>query len=140
MFFLALAGAAVAIFFILPAMISFSLSFTGNSLEPVIGIGDFVSLIMVIVLAAMAMFQFPVLLLGLLTTGVINLETVRTKRPLVIVVIFILAAIFSPPDVFSQLLLAIPCCLLFEATLLFFAFRQQKDRSYEEIYQDSDSQ
>jgi sec-independent protein translocase protein TatC len=135
MFFLALGGAAVAIFFILPAMINFSMSFTTSDLEPVIGIGDFVSLILVIVLAAMAMFQFPVILLGLLTTGVLQLETVRSKRPHIIVVIFILAAVFSPPDVFSQLLLAIPTYILFEATLLFYAIRQKKDDSYDTIYQ-----
>ena len=140
MFFLALGGAAVAIFFILPAMITFSMSFTGNALEPVIGIGDFVSLILVIVLAAMAMFQFPVILLGLLTTGVLQLETVRAKRAHIMVIIFILAAVFSPPDVFSQLLLAIPSCILFEATLLFYAIRQKKDDSYDKIYSNANDE
>ena len=140
MFFLALGGAAAAIFFILPAMITFSMSFTGNVLEPVIGIGDFVSLILVIVLAAMAMFQFPVILLGLLTTGVLQLETVRAKRAHIMVIIFILAAVFSPPDVFSQLLLAIPSCILFEATLLFYAIRQKKDDSYDKIYSNANDE
>ena len=140
MFFLALGGAAIAIFFILPAMITFSMSFTGNSLEPVIGIGDFVSLIVVIVLAAMAMFQFPVILLGLLTTGILQLETVRSKRPHIAVVIFILAAVFSPPDVFSQLLLAIPTYILFEGTLLFYAIRQKKDESYDMIYSEANDE
>ena len=138
MFFLALAGAAVAIFCILPTLITFSMSFTGNSLDPVIGIGDFVSMITTIVLAAMAMFQFPVILLGLLTTGIIDLDTVKSKRPHVVVIIFILAAIFSPPDVVSQLMLAIPCCLLFEATLLFYAFRRKKDDCYDAIYKDAE--
>lgn len=136
MFFLALGGAAIAIFFIIPAMIRFSLTFAGAELQPVIGIGDFVSLILTVVLASMAMFQFPVILLGLLTTGILNLDVVKSKRPHVIVVIFILAAIFSPPDVFSQLLLAIPTYILFEASLLYFSIRQRKDDSYETIYKD----
>ena len=136
MFFLALGGAAVAIFFILPAMITFSMSFAGYSLEPVIGIGEFVSLIMVIILAAMAMFQFPVILLGLLTTGIINPDMVKSKRAHVVVAIFILAAIFSPPDVFSQLLLAVPTYILFEATLIFYAFREKKSDPNRMIYQD----
>ena len=135
-FFLALGGAAIAIFFIIPAMIRFSLSFTGDQLQPILGIGDFVSLILTVILASMAMFQFPVILLGLLTTGVVNLDVVRAKRPHVVVVIFILAAIFSPPDVFSQLLLAIPTYILFEATLLYYAIRQKKEDCYETIYQD----
>ena len=137
MFFLALGGAAIAIFCIIPALIRFSLSFSGSELEPVIGIGDFISLILTVILATMAMFQFPVILLGLLTTGIVNLDVVKSKRPHVVVVIFILAAIFSPPDVFSQLLLAIPTYILFEASLLYFSIRQKKDDSYETIYKDS---
>lgn len=131
MFFLALGGAAIAIFFILPTLISFSLSFAGNSLEPVLGIGEFVSMIITIILAAMAMFQFPVILLGLLSTGILDPETVRAKRPCVVVIILVLAALFSPPDVISQLLLAIPAWLLFEAALFIHALRQKKDRSAE---------
>ena len=65
-------------------------------------------------------------LLGLLTLGVVDLETVRKKRPYVIVVIFILSALFSPPDVFSQLLLAIPTWILFELSLLFYSARQRR--------------
>lgn len=135
-FFLALGGVAVAVFCIIPALIRFSLSFAGGDLQPVIGIGDFVSMLLVVILASMAMFQFPVILLGLLTVGVLNLDVVKAKRPHVIVVIFILAAIFSPPDVFSQLLLAIPTCILFEASLLYFSWRQKKEDSYETIYKD----
>jgi sec-independent protein translocase protein TatC len=86
----------------------------------------------------MAMFQFPVILLGLLTTGVLNLDVVKAKRPHIIVVIFVLAAIFSPPDVFSQLLLAIPTYILFEVSLLYYTIRQKKEDSYETIYKDSD--
>ena len=82
----------------------------------------------------MAMFQFPVILLGLLTTGVVNPDVVKAKRPHVIVVIFILAAIFSPPDVFSQLLLAVPTYILFEVTLLYYAIRLKKEDCYETIY------
>lgn len=138
MFFLALGGAAVAVFCIVPALIRFSLSFAGNDLQPVIGIGDFISLLLVVILASMAMFQFPVILLGLLTTGVLNLDVVKAKRPHIIVVIFVLAAIFSPPDVFSQLLLAIPTYILFEVSLLYYTIRQKKEDSYETIYKDSD--
>lgn len=137
MFFLALGGAAVAIFCIIPAMIRFSLSFAGDGLQPVIGIGDFISLLLTVILATMAMFQFPVILLGLLTTGVLNLDVVKSKRPYIIVIIFVLAAIFSPPDVFSQLLLAIPTYILFEASLLYYACSLKKDDSYETIYKDS---
>ena len=123
---LAAAGAAVSILFIVPALVRFSLSFAGPEMQPVIGIGDFVSLILMVILAGMLLFQMPMVLLGLLTLGIVDLEAVRKKRPLVIVVIFILAAVFSPPDVFSQLLLAIPTWLLFELSLLIYSARRKK--------------
>lgn len=123
---LAILGAAVSILFIVPALIKFSLSFAGPELQPVIGIGDFVSLILMVILAGMLLFQMPMVLFGLLTLGIVNLETVRKKRPYVIVVIFILSALFSPPDVFSQLLLAIPTWILFELSLLFYSVRKRK--------------
>ena len=123
---LAAGGAAVSILFIVPALVRFSLSFAGPEMQPVIGIGDFVSLILMVILAGMLLFQLPMVLLGLLTLGIVDLEAVRKKRPLVIVVIFILAAVFSPPDVFSQLLLAIPTWLLFELSLLIYSARQKK--------------
>ncbi len=122
---LAALGAAVTILFIIPALVRFSLSFAGPEMQPVIGIGDFVSLILMVILAGMLLFQLPMVLLGLLTLGVVQLETVRKKRPMVIVVIFILAAVFSPPDVFSQLLLAVPTWLLFELSLLLYSMRKK---------------
>ena len=122
---LAAAGAAVSILFIVPALVKFSLSFAGPEMQPVIGIGDFVSLILMVILAGMLLFQMPMVLLGLLTLGIVDLQSVRKKRPYVIVGIFFLAALFSPPDVFSQLLLAIPTWLLFELSLLFYSMRNK---------------
>jgi len=140
-FLLALLGAAVALLFIVPAVFTFSLSFAGPTMQPVLGIGDFVGLVLVVMLAAMALFQFPVVLFLLLRLGFINLSLLRRKRPHVIVVIFILAAVFSPPDVLSQLLLAIPSWLLFEASLCFFGkYFKEHDRSYDDIYKDSDAE
>lgn len=135
-FLLALLGGAVSLFFVVPSLISFSLSFAGESLRPVIGIGDFVSMILLVILAGMGLFQFPMVLYVLLTLGVVSLDTVKKKRPHLIVVIFILAAVFSPPDVLSQLLLAVPAYILFEVSLLIFALRGEKkeDDHYDEIY------
>ena len=123
---LAVLGAAVSILFIVPALVKFSLSFAGPEMQPVIGIGDFVSLILMVILAGMLLFQMPMVLLGLLTLGVVKLEDVRKKRPYVIVVIFILSAVFSPPDVFSQLLLAVPTWILFELSLFYYSARKRK--------------
>lgn len=138
MLLLAAGGAVLCLFFIVPAMMSFSLSFAGPDLKPVIGIGSFVSLILVVTLAGMLLFQFPVVLLVLLTTGIVNVDTIRRRRSHVIVLIFILAAVFSPPDVFSQLLLAIPTYLLFEVSLVIFTLRSAKKKPGYDVYEDAD--
>lgn len=139
-FLLALLGGAISLFFVVPSLIGFSLSFAGESLRPVIGIGDFVSMILMVLLAGMGLFQFPMVMYVLLVLGVVDVATVRKKRPYVIVLIFILSAVFSPPDVVSQLLLAFPAWILFEVSLLLFSFRKEKkDRSYEEIYGETNS-
>lgn len=138
---LALCGAAIALVFIVPALVRFSLSFADSSMLPVIGIGDFTDLVLVTLLAAMALFQFPVVLYLLLQLGFITLTTLRNKRPHVIVLIFILAAIFSPPDVLSQLLLAIPSWLLFEVSLIYFdRVFADRDSGYKEIYAEANAE
>lgn len=132
-FFLALFGTVVALGFIIPAMVRFSLSFAGENMLPVLGIGDFISLLLAVILASMVLFQFPVLMYVLLSLGILKLSVVRKKRSLMVVVIFIFAAIFSPPDVASQLLLALPAWGLFEISLLFFAgkFKDQDEEEKE---------
>ena len=64
------------------------------------------------------MFQVPILVLVAVRFGLVSYESLRKKRPYVIVLILVLAAILTPPDVVSQLMLAIPTWLLFEIGLL----------------------
>ena len=134
---LALTGAALALGFIVPSLVRFSLSFASPEMQPVIGIGDFTGLVLLVLLAAMALFQFPLLLYLLLLVGVLDVAQLRRKRPLVIVVIFVLAALFSPPDVLSQLLLAVPAWLLFEAGMVFFNRRFPVCGEPDEVYRET---
>ena len=89
--FLALIGIAFALFFLLPTVVGFSLSFAGPQMDPVIGIDSFISMVLLLVLACGAMFQFPLILFGLLVAGVIKPETLKKQRPLVIVVILVIS-------------------------------------------------
>ena len=137
MFLLALGGVALSAFLVIPALVRFSLSFAGNNMQPVIGIGDFTDLVLMVLLAGMILFQFPVVLYCLLWLGILDVAVIREKRPLIIVLIFVAAALLSPPDVFSQIVLAVPAWLLFEVSLWFFGRKfPLKDRSYDEIYKD----
>lgn len=115
--FLFILGVAFCTYFILPLVMRFSASFATSTLQPVIGLGSFINLAGCLVLAFGIMFQFPLLVLALVHFGLVSVETLEDKRSYIIVLILILAAIFSPPDVVSQLLLGVPTYLLFEIGL-----------------------
>ena len=138
-FFLAYAGIALTYFLIMPKMLQFSLSFADSTMTPVLGIGSFVSLMLSLMLASAILFQFPIILYILLTMGIITSESLTKKRSVFIVVILIISALLTPPDVISQLMLALPTWLLFEITLLTFRLHKQKDPSLK-LYLEADRQ
>ena len=116
--FLAAAGAAVGIFFIVPAVVRFSLSFVSDALDPVIGIGSFIDFALLAALGGALLFQFPLVLLAMVAAGAVRIETLRRRRGEVLIALLIAGALLTPPDVVSQILLTVPSYLLFEATLL----------------------
>ena len=134
-FFLAVAGAVFAILLIVPVIVRFSLSFQTEGMEPVIGIESFVSMMLLSALACAVLSQFPVLLLILLSLGIVDLAWVRKQRAVVLVAILIIAAVVTPPDVVSQLMVAVPTYLLFEGSLLFFRFYRKPDGSMD-VYEE----
>ena len=123
---LAFLGGAVALFGMIPAVMEFSLSLAGAEFTPVIGIANFVSLVLGMVIAGMMVFQFPLIVYALLTLGVVSLDAMRRKRRWIIIIILIVAGFFTPPDVASQVLMALPCYLLFETALWIYALRSRK--------------
>lgn len=125
-FFLACAGAAAAYFFLMPCVIAFSKSFSGPNMEPVIGVDSFVSMLLILVVAGAIVSQFPVILFTLLALGVVDVRSLRRKRPYVIIGIFILSAFLTPPDVISQIALGVPCCVFYELSILMFSFYKKK--------------
>ena len=73
------------------------------------------------------MFQLPVILFFCVAFGVVRVATLRHLRPYLVLGIFVLAALLTPPDVVSQLCMALPTWLLFEASLLLFAPLERRD-------------
>ena len=127
-FLLACVGAASAYFFLMPCVIAFSQSFAGPNMDPVIGLESFISMLLILVIAGALLFQFPVVLFTLLTLGIIDVQSMRRRRPVVIVGILILAAFLTPPDVVSQIALAVPACIFYELSILIFSRYKCKKR------------
>ena len=124
-------GAALAYYVVMPTAFHFFLGFQGEKgglkLEALPGTGDYLALVMQFILAFGISFLLPVLLMLLNRAGIITRAQAVSARRYAIVAIFVIAAIATPPDVISQLLLAVPLLLLFEGTLLMMWFTERRD-------------
>lgn len=125
------AGAALAYYLVMPTAFRFFLTFEGNkgglSLEALPGTGDYLSLVMQFILAFGISFLLPVLLLLLNRAGIVSRQQLTAARRYVIVAITALAAVITPPDVVSQLMLLVPMWLLFEGSLLIMRLGERND-------------
>lgn len=81
-------------------------------------VDSYTSFVLMLALAFGLAFQLPIAVMFLAWTGIVSVGQMRKSRRIVILIIFIVAAVLTPPDVFSQMLLAIPMCGLFEIGLL----------------------
>jgi len=113
-----IAGVAFCLIVCFPMIVQFGMSFAGDTLQPIFGISDLVSFALWLSFGFGCMFQFPLVTYALIRGGIVSYETVCNKRPYVVVAILVLAALLTPPDVISQLMLGLPTYLLFETGLL----------------------
>jgi sec-independent protein translocase protein TatC len=124
------AGASLAYFVVMPTAFKFFLKFQGNeggiTQEALPAMGDYLDLVMRFILAFGISFLLPVLLLLLNRAGIVTRTQLATARRYVIVAIFVVAAVATPPDVGSQLMLAVPLLVLFEVSLLLMLFGERK--------------
>ena len=122
-------GIAFCIGVILPALMKFSAGFASPELQPILGLANFLNLAGWLMLAFGLMFQSPILVLLGVRFGVFSADSLRKKRPFVMTIILVAAAILTPPDVVSQIFLALPTWLLFETGLL-LARRIERKRNH----------
>ncbi len=113
-----IAGVAFCYFFVFGKVFAFINEFAPQSIMVAPDIENYLDFVMTMCLAFGLSFEVPVVVLILVRTGMVTLEKLKAIRSYVIVGAFVIAAIVTPPDIMSQLFLAIPLCLLYELGLL----------------------
>jgi sec-independent protein translocase protein TatC len=115
-------GMAFAYFFVFPVMFSFFAGYTPAGVTMMTDIEKYLSFVLTMFIAFGITFEVPVVIVVLVRMRVVGLDKLRSIRPYAIVGAFIVGAIFTPPDVVSQLMLAVPLWLLYELGLLLARF------------------
>ena len=111
-------GVAFCYFFVFKRVFHFIGAFAPASITVAPDIENYLDFVMSMCLAFGATFEVPVVVVILVRMGIVSIEKLKSIRSYVIVGAFVIAAIVTPPDVVSQLALAIPMCLLYELGLL----------------------
>lgn len=127
------AGGALAYYVVMPTAFVFFLGFEGTQggvqIDALPNSEDYLSLVMQFIMAFGLSFLLPVLLLLLNVAGIVSRAQLVSARRYMIVVAFVIAAVATPPDVISQLMLAIPLILLFESALVVMWFTERRAAS-----------
>lgn len=119
-------GVAFAYFVLLPMMFIVLPMFTPENTTYSPDIGSYFDFVMMMFIAFGFSFEMPIATILLISTGTTTAESLAKKRPYVIVGAFVVGMILTPPDVISQILLAVPMWLLFEAGLFLSQFFNQR--------------
>ena len=121
-----IAGVVFAYFVIVPVAIKFLLSFSSTYVVPMISIKSYISFIGNFLLSFGVVFELPLVLVFLVKIGIATPAFLRQFRRHAIMAILIVSAVLTPPDVVSQLLMAVPLVILYELGVLFSVLAYRK--------------
>jgi sec-independent protein translocase protein TatC len=115
-------GMSFAYFLVFPVVFKFMASIAPDGVAWMTDIEKYLSFALTTFVAFGVTFEVPVVVIVLVRAGLVSIEKLKEARPYVIVGAFVIGAIFTPPDVISQLMLAIPLCLLYELGIFLSRF------------------
>lgn len=129
-----LIGVVFAYFTLVPITINFFTEISKNEIAPLFSFDSYLSFISSILLSSGLVFELPLLIILLTQLNLITASTLIKYRKYVILVIFIIAAVITPPDVISQALLGVPMVLLYEISIWIAKVigKRKKEKAYEE--------
>ena len=127
---------------LIPFMLYFLLDMSkGVDVSAAISVGNYVSFLMTIFIIFAVLFEFPVVSVLLSQLGIIKVEWMKKARKVMIVLIFIMAAIVTPPDIVSQVMVALPMLLLYELSIILCTvFGVFKKKEKEETPEEDDEE
>ena len=112
-------GCVVMYYVVMPYVINFMLAlYTPEDIKASLRASDYLERVLQLVFAFGFTFEVPVLLTLLVRVGIVSVDGLKSKRRYAIVVAFIIAAVLTPPDIVSQLALAIPLIIFYEASII----------------------
>nr|WP_314738782.1 twin-arginine translocase subunit TatC [uncultured Haemophilus sp.] len=122
-------GVAFAYYVVFPIVFGFLTSTTPEGVQMATDISSYLDFVLTIFMAFGICFEVPVAIILLCWAGITTPEDLRAKRPYIIVAAFIIGMLLTPPDIFSQTLLAVPMCLLFEVGVICARFYKPREDS-----------
>jgi sec-independent protein translocase protein TatC len=111
-------GAAFAHFLVLPTALQFLLTFGSSTGQAMITLPEYLSFFMTMILVFGAAFELPLIIVVLGALGLVQQTFLREKRRYAIVLMAFIAAVITPPDLLSMLMLLVPLCLLYEVSIV----------------------
>ncbi len=121
-----LLGIAFAYFLVFPVVFGFITGTAPQGVAVMTDIGNYLDFVITLFMAFGMAFEVPILVILLVRFGMVSIKTLKEIRSYVIVGAFVLGAIFTPPDVISQIMLAVPLWLLYEVGVLVAGFVEAK--------------
>lgn len=129
--FLFILGMAFCYFVVFHTVFTFIAHFAPQSITPAPDIEAYVNFVMTMFIAFGVTFEVPIVVILLVKTGMVSVKKLREIRGYVVVAAFVIAAVVTPPDVLSQILLAAPLCLLYELGVLVASVLERKKAEVE---------
>ena len=112
------AGVAFAYFIVCPIIFKFFIASAPNSIQVMTDISQYLNFVIKLVFAFGIAFEIPIATFLLIKSGIMKKDALVNSRPYLVILFFVMGMLLTPPDIFSQLFLAIPMWILFELGLL----------------------